>query len=535
MPTPRTDRALVPLSRAVAYRSARRFLSVLREHASDTASVPPTELAGHAQMARVLLDLELETSLEGISRYITAWEPDRPVKAGGAAHLALDWCRRIGATRAAAYLADAAALFPGGRIPDDFNERSTMAYRIEGASPSAFEELDRRHHGALADMVERLRDYVRDHLGEVERDLARGAAAPPPATVATVLAVADDAEFMERVARLDEYHHGVPFTQRPDPLGMLGGLGALYADVVQEGMWKFLAQREGEGFHETLAWCERIGAKRAVEQLRAVAALYPRGRVPRDERKRYAVVRAIEEEVSPRHPVDRLGRIDDEHAGSMDELAKRLRTWVRGHRAEVERALAAAAARPIRPKTPVRTKMVEEGLALLQRAANEQKARGKQVAQRAGTVDLGAPAQRFAAFTEALLGLSQEQWLLVGERYEAQAVAINRARGIASGVLLDISLRRIPVKGKFDERVREPVLAARTRILAAVAALEETVATKAGAFPLRQAAKGAVIDASLAFMALDYMRAQKGGAKAAERLFEPFAGLAPMPEAASGG
>ncbi len=142
-------------------------------------------------------------------------------------------------------------------------------------------------------------------------------------------------EFMHAAADLDEGFAAAPFPERDDPLAMLGGLWALHLFVTMEGIWKFLAEPAGTAFHETLEWCERVGAERAVAYLREVAALYPGGEVPTDDEDRYALVEEMEHRGKP----DPLRQLDRKHAGAMDELADRVRDWLRAHRTEVEQAL----------------------------------------------------------------------------------------------------------------------------------------------------------------------------------------------------
>jgi hypothetical protein len=166
------------------------------------------------------------------------------------------------------------------------------------------------------------------------------------------LAVRHPIDFMLAVAALDERYAGEPFPDRPDPLGMLGGLGVLHSHVEAYGIEKFLAEPEGAAFDQTLAWCERVGAEETADFLREVAALYPDGEVPTDDGERYVVLEELQS-VRPR-PLRQLAR---RYAGAMDELADRMRDWLRAHRAEVERALEAESrdAPPRRPKPTSRT------------------------------------------------------------------------------------------------------------------------------------------------------------------------------------
>src|SRR4051812_43734965 len=113
-------------------------------------------------------------------------------------------------------------------------------------------------------------------LGALPYRLAyRSMSAAPTRDLTAVLLISDPADFMQALARLDGLHAGIDFIDRPRPLGMLGGLHALYSDVTLGGIGKFLNQREGAGFDATLAWCEEIGAQPAAAYLKACALLFP--------------------------------------------------------------------------------------------------------------------------------------------------------------------------------------------------------------------------------------------------------------------
>ncbi len=170
-----------------------------------------------------------------------------------------------------------------------------------------------------------------------------------PGTVSPIdaaLALEDRDSFLSAVADLDESRGSRPFSERPDALGLLGGLWALHLLVSVDGIGRFLAGSEGAAFHETLAWCERVGADGAATYLRAVAALYPGGRVPEDDGARYAVVEELETTGGKPDP---LRRLDRQYAPAMDELADRVRDWLRAHRAEVAAAMEQAAREPPPP------------------------------------------------------------------------------------------------------------------------------------------------------------------------------------------
>lgn len=92
-------------------------------------------------------------------------------------HPALEGCRRIGAERAAEYLASVSVLYPGGRVPADQDERYAVVAQVEEESiatgdPDALQVLDERFDGALEEMAEALRHWVVAHRAEVVSQLA---------------------------------------------------------------------------------------------------------------------------------------------------------------------------------------------------------------------------------------------------------------------------------------------------------------------------------------------------------------------------
>ncbi len=149
-----------------------------------------------------------------------------------------------------------------------------------------------------------------------------------------VLALRDRDAFMLAAADLDDRRGTTPFQERPEPLGMLGGLWGLYFMVSADGIGKFLAEPEGSAFHETIAWCEHVGAEEMADCLREVAALHPDGEVPVDDDERYFVL----EELESRRP-RALKQIARRYATALDDLADRVHDWLSTHRPEVERAL----------------------------------------------------------------------------------------------------------------------------------------------------------------------------------------------------
>jgi hypothetical protein len=95
---------------------------------------------------------------------------------GAAFHETEASCRQIGADRAAEYLAEAANLFPDGRVPVDDDERFDIAVEYEPTSPldppDPFQALDRNYADAMSQLVERMRTFVTTNEAEIASALA---------------------------------------------------------------------------------------------------------------------------------------------------------------------------------------------------------------------------------------------------------------------------------------------------------------------------------------------------------------------------
>lgn len=81
--------------------------------------------------------------------------------------------------------------------------------------------------------------------------------------------------------------------------------------------------------HDVEGWCRAIGAKRAAAYLDATAALFPRGRVPRDDMRRFDIREALSDGGS--RTSDPLARLDRKYAGAVDEMVDALRDYLRAH------------------------------------------------------------------------------------------------------------------------------------------------------------------------------------------------------------
>jgi hypothetical protein len=169
----RKPRPGLTLAKALRMRNPHRFREALVDLAIpyNTGHVPLSARPALVRMITVLNTLHTDVRVSGIWHFLVA--SDAPVDVP----TAQEWCRRIGAARAAAYLADAIALFPKGQLPKDQARREAWVRRMDHSSPDPLAKLDRTYAGSVEEMVDHLRAYVCEHAEEFERAFA----APIPA------------------------------------------------------------------------------------------------------------------------------------------------------------------------------------------------------------------------------------------------------------------------------------------------------------------------------------------------------------------
>jgi uncharacterized protein DUF4375 len=151
---------------ALAHADSGDCLSALVALASPPAVVP---LAVRPELVRATITLNalyLDVSVEGLWKFLIDGQADALVP------IARAWCQRIGAARAGAYLDAAVALFPNRRLPVAEDRRFDAVMKLVDDPPFPLRDLDRQHAGAVDDMAERFRSYVRDHLEEFEKAFA---------------------------------------------------------------------------------------------------------------------------------------------------------------------------------------------------------------------------------------------------------------------------------------------------------------------------------------------------------------------------
>lgn len=332
--------------------------------------------------------------------------------------------------------------------------------------------------------------------------MKRQAAAVPrnDGAISAALAERRPEAFARALQAMDKGNSGIPFAERAGILGRVELLADFYLALSQTGGLRlFLDTPEGNGFRKLVFGCRVIDAPKTERLLAAVAALYPRGRVPRDEGDRLEATSEIDHSRSIAERVDPFVRIQRAHRGAAAELIARLRPYVRKHASALATGLAQAERARLSRATAFRAAKKAAGG---KRAGNSSSTARptlrnepprKAKAARPAATQPAAVVPTYPARIDAdaiIAGLSRldaKGWLALVEHWIANARRLNEAIGDLSSALADVVMgRRFPraeVEDWMEEgrRVWEP--AERS-----AEAVPETVRLNGKAIPFRRAA-----------------------------------------------
>ena len=352
------------------------------------------------------------------------------------------------------------------------------------------------------------------------------------------LATKADGGFLERLGKLDARYASVWFEQRPEPIAMFGGLWALHLAVTTEGMWKFLAEDDGNAFARVAGWCSSLGASRTVEYLTEVGRLFPKGRVPEDATERGEHLDRLEEQARTSGDPDALRALDERYADAMPELAARLRAWVAANREDVARTVATL-------PPPVRTGDFNEPAQLTDalREANRQLAGMeaehdakvaslRELARSAGLLPLAAgkkDEKRLARFLDAASALSESKWITVATRYHANTAEIQGAVMRAFALSQQLRSGQLGDPAAFEKSYRKLMEATRP-LFAITDRLPKQVQVKGRKLGQLAAAPAAVAAATAVIRLHDWFLLYPADQERARAAYAPFAGIAWTPE-----
>ena len=351
------------------------------------------------------------------------------------------------------------------------------------------------------------------------------------------LRTADDSDFLRQLSEIDSRFTSLEIEERPTPLDMFCTLWVLHLDVTMDGIWKFLGQDEGKAFHEARLWCDEIGAAGAVAYLDAVRKLFPRGKVPKDPEKRYAVVEKLEERAQETGDADPLQALDQEHAGAMPELARRMREWVGANRSALEQRLGSL---PDPEGVPADEQIAKARTVLAgfeQMAAAAEKSHKERVRALRTAADKtgltpgrgGADEKRLAHFIESASKLTQGQWTTVAQRYHKSKKKVEDA--FMRGFALSQQLRSGQLgEGKAYAQRHEKLNKATQPLFQLTRELPKQVTVDGKKIGLLVGAHRAVAAAAIAVRLHDWFMLTPEDAERARAAYAPFAGLAWTPD-----
>jgi hypothetical protein len=349
----------------------------------------------------------------------------------------------------------------------------------------------------------------------------------------SALAQKKDADFIRTLQLVDTNQAGTHFVDRPHPLAMIWGLVAFHQDVALRGIRGFLDPEEGNGFRETEEWCGTVGAKRAKAYLAATAKLFPNGRVPKDDLRRFEITSKLEQ-MSPVDPPDPFVKLDRKYVGAMDELASALRRYVAKHREEIESAIERGFSPSPLTKAEIQAserefdrvmKKVDRSIKVQEREEKKRAAAAKKAL--ASTPKTADPAM--VTFIDAIIALSREEWMAVYRQYARLSKgARDSARLELATVLVDGNAGQLHRPERFKARVKASQ-AQRDRTSAALKALPSNATVDGKLVPLREAAALATQTAWEAVQLHEWLVGYENTEKAARTAYAPFKGLAPTP------
>ena len=352
------------------------------------------------------------------------------------------------------------------------------------------------------------------------------------------LALAEPNEFLRALAHIDDRYNGVAFEQRPEPLSLFGCAFAFCCAVDGEGIWKYLAESDGDGFYQLLKISRRIGAVRTTEYLEAVAMHYPRGRVPDDHAARYERVERLEAKAARTGTEDPLRILDRQYVDAIPELAARLRAWIDSNRDAVVSALEQLPAQD-KPAPSLADALEGAATSLTAMADDAERAdRAEQEIMRDAAVARGLlpwrepdDDPRSQRFLDAAARLSADEWMIVAARAAKRARRLNEATTVVWEVG-QLVAKSDMVDGAAFRRAQMRVLKAPARVEVgnSLKTLPKQAKIDGRAVGVAANAHRAFAAATAALSLHDWLLLTPKGEDAARVAYELFEGFAPYPE-----
>ena len=369
--TPRRESTLDQITIACTARGAAKFrdaLGVVVDRYRDVrVDVLPSDLLMLLVGSMFLLDLEFwKKERSGLTRFLS----DQQHKLGRYLPQLAEFAAAIGAPRAAAQIERSIARFPGGLLPNDPKSILVALVPLMNARPNPLAIIEGDHADALRELTGALQRWLRanpaavaaaiDALvsprsGNAVSSTPNANAKSSPSALEAILANAGaaatnaDPEILERLAEWAMAVPGrkaIPFADVPEGARMLALFDEFATYIGAGGLRNFADCSIGDEHAALRKWAVAIGAERTIAYLDAFAALFPRGRVPRDKDERSdALERRAKRDA--KKGLDPIQAVDRTYQGDVErELPMRVRDYVRFNLQRFEQESRAAAAQP---------------------------------------------------------------------------------------------------------------------------------------------------------------------------------------------
>jgi len=144
------------------------FMCALRDLIASPGGRPGVGLPDHVRSVLELYALWSDIGAEGMWKYLEEWG------VGADFDQIREWCRRIGALTTVDYLDATGAVFPGGRVIVDDEERRRFVDRLGFRVPDPLRQCDDKYREvAVKEIPTRLHAYLSSHHDELAAWLAR--------------------------------------------------------------------------------------------------------------------------------------------------------------------------------------------------------------------------------------------------------------------------------------------------------------------------------------------------------------------------
>lgn len=271
---------------------------------------------------------------------------------GAYAHETEAFLREIGAPRAAALLAAAIRLFPGGQVAKNHRVRQRATEKLRDKEPEPFEGVAGKHEGAVKTAYAPLQKYMRAHERELQAAVdaaVRTQAKKKPKWEPLEVALSAETP-AERIAGGAPREHAALLAvwERIHARLVARGFESLTngerlfhtlwfvmdAEITNGGIHQFLWNSSGDFAEDAKHHLDDIGARAVAAPLKKASAVFPDGVIPSDQGARQQVLEEQEKLQGDRFEAEWNALDREYHKAAAGELYTRLLQWTKKNRAQ---------------------------------------------------------------------------------------------------------------------------------------------------------------------------------------------------------